>query len=181
MKYVQPIRDRAIIQNMKKELLKTGFRNYMIFNIGINTGLRISDILNLKVIDVKNKSHIVLTEKKTSKKTRILINSNLRYDIDNYIENMNEEEYLFKSQKGINNPITRVQAYRILNAAASKLNVTEIGTHTLRKTFGYWHYNIYKDIAILQEIFNHSSPSITLRYIGITDDMKDKTIENFYL
>ncbi|MEG1009339.1 MAG: site-specific integrase, partial [Clostridia bacterium] len=53
--------------------------------------------------------------------------------------------------------------------------------HTMRKTFGYWHYQIYKDIAILQDIFNHSSPSITLRYIGINDDIKDKTIENFYL
>ncbi|MGL5480083.1 MAG: site-specific integrase, partial [Clostridium sp.] len=53
--------------------------------------------------------------------------------------------------------------------------------HTMRKTFGYFHYNQFKDIAILQDIFNHSAPSITLRYIGITDDMKDKTIENFYL
>ena len=153
----------------------------MIFNIGINTGLRISDILNLKVKDVKDKTHIVITERKTSKITRILINSNLRNDINSYIHNMNEEEYLFKSQKNINAPITRVQAYRILNNAAKILNLDDVGTHTLRKTFGYWHYNMYKDVAILQEIFNHSSPSITLRYIGINDDIKDKTIENFYL
>lgn len=181
MRYVQPIRDRDNIQNMKNELLKSGFRNYMIFNIGINTGLRISDILNLKVKDVKDKTHIVITERKTSKATRILINSNLRNDINNYINNMMDEDYLFKSQKSINNPITRIQAYRILNAAAKNLNLEDVGTHTLRKTFGYWHYNMYKDVAILQEIFNHSSPSITLRYIGINDDIKDKTIENFYL
>lgn len=181
MRYVQPIRDRENIQKMKNELLKGGFRNYMIFNIGINTGLRISDILNLKVKDVKDKTHIVITERKTSKITRILINSNLRNDINSYIHNMSEEEYLFKSQKNINAPITRVQAYRILNNAAKILNLDDVGTHTLRKTFGYWHYNMYKDVAILQEIFNHSSPSITLRYIGINDDIKDKTIENFYL
>ena len=180
MRYVQPIRDRENTQKMKNELLKGGFRNYMIFNIGINTGLRISDILNLKVKDVKDKTHIVITERKTSKITRILINSNLRNDINSYIHNMNEEEYLFKSQKNINAPITRVQAYRILNNAAKILNLDNVGTHTLRKTFGYWHYNMYKDVAILQEIFNHSSPSITLRYIGINDDIKDKTIENFY-
>lgn len=181
MEFVQPIRDRDKIQEMKNELLMTGFRNYMLFNIGINTGLRVSDILALKVIDVKNKTHIVIKEKKTNKANRFLINSNLRMDIDKYIYNMDENEFLFKSQKGENTPITRIQAYRILNQCAKRCNLKEIGTHTMRKTFGYWHYKQYKDIAILQDIFNHSSSSITLTYIGINDDIKDKTIENFYL
>lgn len=181
MKYVQPIRDRDIIQKMKNELLKGGLRNYMLFNLGINTGLRVSDILNLKVIDVKDKTHITINEKKTGKAKRILINSNLKKDVDDYIYNMKNEDYLFKSRKGNNNPLSRVQAYRILNDAAINLNLSEVGTHTMRKTFGYWHYNIYKDVAVLQDIFNHSSPSVTLRYIGINDDIKDKTIENFYL
>lgn len=181
MKYVQPIRDRNTINNMKNELLKSGSRNYMLFNIGINTGLRVSDILGLKVSDVKDKTHITINEQKTKKQKRILINMNLKKDIDDYIFTMDEGEYLFKSKKGNNMPLSRVQAYRILNDAALKLNLTEVGTHTMRKTFGYWHYNIYKDVAILQDIFNHSSPSITLRYIGINDDIKDKTIEKFYL
>ncbi|MGL4912824.1 MAG: tyrosine-type recombinase/integrase [Romboutsia sp.] len=166
---------------MKHELLKGGSRNYMLFNIGINTGLRVSDILNLKVSDVKDKTHITINEQKTKKQKRILINLNLKKDIDDYIYKMNSNDYLFKSRKGQNNPLSRIQAYRILNEAASKLNLSEVGTHTMRKTFGYWHYNIYKDVAILQDIFNHSSPSITLRYIGINDDIKDKTIEDFYL
>ncbi len=51
----------------------------------------------------------------------------------------------------------------------------------MRKTFGYWHYQQFKDVAILQDIFNHSAPSITLRYIGITDDNKDETIKDFFL
>lgn len=181
MDFVQPIRDRDKIQEMKNELLKSGYRNYMLFNIGINTGLRVSDILSLKVGDVKYKTHIIIKEKKTRKNKRFLINSNLRMDIDKYIYNMNDFEFLFKSQKGTNSPITRIQAYRILNSAAIKCSIKEVGTHTMRKTFGYWHYKQYKDIAILQDIFNHSAPSITLRYIGINDDMKDKTIENFYL
>ena len=181
MDFVQPIRDREKIQEMKNELLRNGLRNYMLFNIGINTGLRVSDILALTVGDVRNKTHIILKEKKTSKTKRFLINANLRMDIDKYINNMGTYEFLFKSQKGINAPITRIQAYRILNGAANQCGLTEIGTHTMRKTFGYWHYKQYKDVAILQDIFNHSAPSITLRYIGITDDIKDKTIENFYL
>ena len=181
MKIVQPIRDKNKIEDMKTELLKLGYKNYILFIVGINTGLRISDILNLKVYDVVDKSHITIKEKKTGKEKRFLINSQLRKDIEKFIYGMSNEEYIFQSRKGKNRPISRVQAYRILNKAAAKVGITDVGTHTLRKTFGYWHYQIYKDVAILQDIFNHSAPSITLRYIGINQDIKDKTIEDFYL
>lgn len=181
MNVVQPIRDKNIIENFKNELLKNGTRDYMMFCMGVNVGLRISDILNLKVCDVKEKNHINIKEKKTGKTKRFLINSRLREEINNYINTMNDDEYLFQSRKGNNEPITRVQAYRILNQVADKLGIEEVGTHTLRKTFGYWHYKQHKDVAILQDIFNHSAPSITLKYIGINDDIKDKTIEDFYL
>jgi integrase len=181
MELVQPIREKEKIEQMKIELLKTGYRDYMIFVIGINTGLRISDILALKIEAVKNKTHINIKEQKTGKDKRFMINSYLKQDIDRYIQGMNDDKYLFTSRKGENKPITRVQAYRILNAAADKIGLEDIGTHTLRKTFGYWHYKQYKDVAILQDIFNHSAPSITLKYIGINDDIKDQTIENFYL
>lgn len=181
MKEVQPIRDKNKIEEMKSELLKKGSRDYMIFVLGINTGLRISDLLNLKVEDVKNKSHITLIEQKTGKTKRFMVNGQLRRDIDKYINNMGDGEYLFQSQKGNNKPISRVQAYRILNGAASSIGLDEIGTHTLRKTFGYWHYKQYKDVALLQDLFNHSAPSVTLIYIGINQDIMDKTIEGFYL
>lgn len=181
MNVVQPIRDKNKIEDMKIELLKSSYKNYMLFIIGINTGLRISDILNLKIYDVRDRTHIIIKEKKTGKEKRFLINSQLRKDIEKFISRMDNEEYLFQSRKGINRPISRVQAYRVLNKAANKVGISEVGTHTLRKTFGYWHYQIYKDIAILQDIFNHSAPSITLRYIGINQDIKDKTIEDFYL
>jgi integrase len=181
MKEVQPIREKEKIEEMKAELLKQGYRDYMLFVIGINTGLRISDLLKLKVSDVKDKTHILLTEQKTSKTKRFLINSQLKQDIDKYINNMGNDEYLFQSQKGDNKAISRVQAYRILNKAAEQVGLEEIGTHTLRKTMGYWHYKQYKDVALLQDIFNHSAPSVTLAYIGINQDIMDKTIEGFYL
>lgn len=181
MKEVQPIRDKKKIEEMKTELLKQGYRDYMLFVLGINTGLRISDLLDLKVQDVKDKTHIILTEQKTGKIKRFMINGQLKQDIDKYIDNMGDNEYLFQSQKGYNKPISRVQAYRILNKAAENIGLEEIGTHTLRKTFGYWHYKQYKDVALLQELFNHSAPSVTLRYIGINQDIMDKTIEGFYL
>ena len=179
MEVVQPIRSKETIARFKNELLHKSYRDYILFVIGINTGLRISDILQLKVEDVRG-THIVITEKKTNKHKRFFINEQLRKELNMYIKGMNNDDYLFPSRKG-DKPITRVQAYRILNEVAKKLKVEEVGTHTLRNTFGYWHYQQYKDVAILQDIFNHSSPSVTLRYIGITDDLKDKTIEGFYL
>lgn len=181
METVQPIRDKKKIEQMKQELLKSNGRDYMLFVIGINTGLRVSDILSLKVSDVKGKTHIKIVEQKTKKEKRFLINNQLRKEINKYIAKMSDDSYMFASRNGENKPITRVQAYRILNKAADVVGLEEIGTHTMRKTFGYWHYQQYKDAAILQDIFNHSAPSVTLRYIGINDDMKDKTIENFYL
>lgn len=66
-----------------------------------------------------------------------------------------------------------------LNEVADYLSLQEIGTHTLRKTFGYHFYMQYKDVAMLQEIFNHSSPDITLKYIGINQDGMDKAIKGF--
>ncbi|MFW5788016.1 MAG: site-specific integrase [Halanaerobiales bacterium] len=181
MEKVEPIRDREKIEEMKNELLKSGFRNYLLFILGINTGLRISDLLSLKVRDVKERSHILIKEKKTEKNKRFLINSQLKQEIKRYIKGMTADDYLFKSQKGINQPISRVQAYRILKKAGNELGLESVGTHTLRKTFGYWHYQQYKDVALLQELFNHSAPSITLDYIGINQDVMDKTIEGFYL
>lgn len=180
MNTVQPIRDKDIIEKFKRELLKRNYRDYMMFIIGINAGLRISDILSLKVKDVREQTHIKINEKKTGKLKRFKINLHLKGEIDNYITGMSDNDWLFPSRKG-DKPITRVQAYRILNDVAEKIGIQEVGTHTMRKTFGYWHYKQYKDVAILQEIFNHSAPSITLRYIGINSDIIDNSIDNFYL
>jgi integrase len=180
MRTVQPIRDIERIAAMKAELLKTGRRNWFLFVLGINTGLRISDILKLKVKDVKGKSHLMIYEQKTGKYKRFKINRELQQHILSYTANMDDEEYLFKSLRSPF-PIKRIQAYKILNRAAKKIGISEIGTHTLRKTFGYHFYQRTKDVALLQEIFNHSSPSVTLRYIGINQDIIDKAVDDFSL
>jgi len=182
MEFVQPLRDKNTIENVKTELKKRCYRDYLLFITGINTGLRISDILSLRVFDVKDKTHITIREEKTGKEKRFLINNYLKEHFDKFIQNMDSYECLFKSKKGNNIAMSRVQAYRIINSAVRKVGIKDkIGTHTLRKTFGYWHYQKFKDIAILQDIFNHSAPSVTLRYIGINDDMKDRTIKDFCL
>ncbi|WP_407269921.1 site-specific integrase [Radiobacillus sp. PE A8.2] len=180
MQTVQPLRDRFLIHAMKEELKKSSYRNYFLFVMGINTGLRISDLLPLKVSNVLDKTHIVLRETKTRKSKRFLINLELRNIIAAYIEGKDEEDYLFPSHK-TDLPIQRVQAYKILNQAATNVGISEFGTHSLRKTFGFWHYTINKNVALLQDIFNHTSPDITLRYIGINQDIVDQSLENFSL
>lgn len=182
MELVQPIRDKDKIQKIKDILIKNGYRDLLLFVVGINTGLRISDLLKLKVSDVKDQDHIIIKEQKTGKAKRFLINGSFKKQIEPYIRDMSDNDYLFQSRKGYNQPLTRTQAYRIINSASKKAGIKDsIGTHTLRKTFGYHHYQQFKDVAILQEILNHSAPSVTLRYIGINDDVKDRTIAEFAL
>jgi len=180
MNEVQPIRDPEMIDRMKQELAKNGSRDSFLFTFGINTGLRISDILELTVGDVRGKTHVTIKEQKTDKRKRFKLHHELREAIQDYTKGMADTDYLFKSKRG-NNPIKRVQAYKILNRAAKNLGVEEIATHTMRKTFGYHFYKKTGDIAMLQEIFNHSAPSVTKRYIGITQDEIDEVIDDFYL
>ncbi|MCM1264973.1 MAG: site-specific integrase [Candidatus Gastranaerophilales bacterium] len=182
MEYVQPIRDKQKIEEIKSVLKENGTRDLLLFLMGINTGLRISDLLKLKVIDVRGKSHVEIKEQKTGKIKRFPILGNLQVMLEEYTRNKDLSEYLFKSRNGKNKPITRVMAYMIINNACRMCGIQDnIGTHTLRKTFGYHHYQTFHDVAILQYLLNHSSPSITLRYIGIAQDNVEETLQQFEL
>lgn len=89
-------------------------------------------------------------------------------------------EYLILSRPGINCPIGRVRAYQIIKETGEMFNI-DIAPHSLRKTFGYMHYQQYKNITILQKVFNHSKPSVTLRYIGVEQDVIEDTVVNLSL
>jgi len=179
MNFVQPIRDPLLVEEMANYLRSQNERDYIMFMIGINAGLRISDILKLKVVDVRDRSYISLRETKTKKQRLIKINPALRKALASYIEGKDSNEYLIKSREGNNKPLSRGMAYKILRKAATKFDIESMGTHTLRKTFGYHFYKKYKDIAYLQDIFNHSDPAITLRYIGINQENMDDLIDKF--
>jgi len=92
---------------------------------------------------------------------------------------MDPDDYLFPSKKGSH--ISTTQAYRSLQKAAKVLGRDDIATHTMRKTFGYFYYRKTRDLTFLQEIFNHSAPIITKRYIGLIQEEIDNTLEDFYL
>lgn len=192
MKTVEPIRDNKTIKNMRAILKSQSTRNELLFILGINVGLRISDILKLKVRDLTKsntkapKDYVIITEIKTRKTKKFYIGDIVKKVIENYMKENNNpgfDTYIFLSKKGVNRPITRQQAYRIINNAAELLGIVErndkgnlihgeIGTHTLRKTFGYHSFQNGTSLELLMDLFNHSSKTQTLRYIGITEDQK---------
>ena len=179
MEFVQPIRNLKQVDTIKKLLKQQNLRDYCLFVLGINSGLRISDLLKLQVIDViengKIKDRIRLREKKTNKFKDFPLSEKTKQAIKEYLKTRNykENEPLFISRKN-RGFLLRQQAYKIINDVAKSVGIKEkIGTHTVRKTFGYHAYNNGYDIAIIQKLFNHSSPAVTLRYIGITQDEMD--------
>lgn len=150
MNFVQPIRAPETIQDIKDYLKDKNPRDYIMFLIGIYTGLRISVILRLRVKDVTG-SHISIREKKTNKQKRILMAPELKKALLNYIEGKPLNEFLIKSREGMNRPITREMAYKIMPDIGEEFGLSDMGCHTLRKTFGYIFYNetTDRDIGML--------------------------------
>lgn len=118
MELVQPIKSRKKIVELKDELLRRNYKYYILCIMGLNTGMRVGDIIPLKVVDVRNKSHIVLREEKTNKTKYFPINPQLKNELDQYISKMYDNDYLFpsrqKNSEGVISHITRVQAYRYI-------------------------------------------------------------------
>lgn len=186
MRRVEPIRDKDDIKRMQDYLREQNERNYVLFMVGLYSGLRISDIVPLKVRDVVG-THIEIKEKKTNKTRRFPISPRLNKVLNNYINTneLKEYDYLFPSRKhskidGIK--ITHIQrkaAYTILKNAGNHVGLMNIGSHSMRKTFGYHFYNQTHDVVTLMELYNHSTPDITLRYICHKQDELDSKMLSF--
>ncbi|RAN73990.1 site-specific integrase [Bacillus sp. SRB_331] len=167
------------IEDMKWALKRhCSERDYILFLIGINIGLRVGDLLKLKTSDVIRKKIVKVSEGKT-KKVREVNLLNIYEEVQAYAKS-NDSEWLFPSRKG-DKPITTTQAYLQLQKAADFAEVESIGTHMMRKTFGYWFYKQTKDVAKLQTILNHSHPQVTLTYIGITSEEIENSLNEFVL
>lgn len=173
MEFVKPIKNLDDIKAIKKILKRHSQRDLLFFVLGINTGLRISDLLSLRVQDVwdgtKTRKFLLIKDFHTGIEKAFYLNRSVERELKTYLAlvDLDQEDYLFKSKKN-KNPITRQQAYRIVNQAAKDAGMTgKIGTHTLRKTFGYHAYRKGIAISFIAKIFNHHSSSETLRYIGI--------------
>lgn len=188
MNKVRPIKDPDKLREIREGLAARtdwhGERMFLLFEIGINTGLRISDIIRLRKKHVCGE-WIETVEQKTGKVSRIPLNVQLRQIIQDRCRDMNQDDLLFPSRiligdGSVQHPMTRRNAYNDIRRIAEEYGLGDhIGCHTLRKTFGYWHYRKNKDLELLRQWFNHATQAVTRRYIGIDEDERKKSVTGF--
>lgn len=147
---------------------------YLLLVIGFNTGLRISDIVKLRVKDVRGRENLTVIEKKTGKERMVPIRWNVRKVLDELLKDRQPEEFILPSRKrsladGTEKGISRQRAYTIIKIIAKRAGYTEhVGCHTMRKTYAWSLFDASgNNLALVQKILNHSSQEMTMHYIGI--------------
>ncbi len=186
MGITQPIRNKNKLQKFRNYYreIENKPRNYTLIVLGLNSALRISDLLSLCWEDVYRKKerryreHITLVEQKTGKINILPLNASSREALEFYRtsgSSGHKSDYIFASQKSPYDPISRYQAYRIVKKAADYCQLDRhISCHSLRKTFGYYAWKNGIPPALLMSIYNHSSYDITKRYLCIDQTEKDE-------
>lgn len=179
-----PIRTTEEIEQMKTYFLsRNRYRDYTLFVTGINTALRISDLLQLKWSDIFDseqnvyRRHIEVEEQKTHKHTEIALNESCIRSLKLLRKHRpftNEDEYIFCHKNNHFVHISRNRAYHIIKEAALESHIEgNISCHSLRKTFGYHAWKKGTPSALIMNIYNHSSLEITKRYLSISQDDRD--------
>lgn len=201
----EPIKSMDDIHHISRYLINNGrYRDNMLFIVGINFGLRVSDLRVLRFSNLINdnltfKDSFAVFEKKTRntrkrKKNRyITINTAVIEAVTLFLEhtpNVALSDYMFRSTSNhggsLNEPLRIQSIDRILKGIARDLSLNiKMSTHTLRKTFCYWMmvygHNDSRRLLLLQKMLNHSTPSQTLDYIGITSEEIDTAYKNLNL
>jgi len=173
---VNPIRRTEDIAAIKK-LLSDEPRNLLLFTLGVNNGLRAGDLVKLKVGQVryaKVNEGITIKESKTGKLNTLFINKSVDKALQNYFENVqpHDDDWLFPNQKKPSEHLSVIAVNLLVKKWTRAININRgnYGSHTLRKTFGYIQRMEYKvGFEILAKRFNHASPAVTMRYLGIED------------
>jgi integrase len=172
---VQPIRRIEDINAIEK-LLSNNPRDRFLFIIGVNNGLRVTDLLNLKVKDVKGLKagdSMMITESKTGKRNYLVINKKVHKALTHYfnsLQDLSANDPLFKSRK--TGEALKVQAVnKLIKSWTRAINLQgRYGCHSLRKTWGYQMRTKYgAGFEVIAKRFNHSNPRVTMRYLGIED------------
>jgi integrase len=149
-----------------------------IWNIGLNLALRISDLLSIKFTDIRD-GRLIVFEGKTGKRAEIKLNSKAQILIDDIQLRHGNHTYLFqsyRSQQSINQepkPLNRSSVTKAFMLVGEELGM-RLGTHSMRKSRGFHLYKKTNDIARVMKMLRHSSEGVTLRYIGITQDVIDR-------
>ena len=179
---VDPIRRVKDIQAISK-LLSDSPRNHLLFVMAVNNGLRTGDLLNLyagQLYNAKVGDTITIVEGKTNKTNILVVNKTIHKSLQNYFEKVKPKlsDYLFTSRKG-EKAITIQCVNNMVKKWTRMINLKgNYGAHSLRKTWGYIQRTIYGvGFEVLCKRFNHSSPAITMRYLGI----EDKEVQNILM
>lgn len=192
MSTTQPIRNLEQIKTIREYYRshKPNPRNYTLIVMGLNTALRISDILHLTYGDIYNyeqnawRTHLNVKEQKTGKNNQIYINDEVQTALKDYAKPAVHagSDWLFFGQSKALQPLSRYQAFRIIKEAAAYAGLdAHISCHSLRKTFGYHAWKMGTPPAMLMNIYNHSSFRVTKRYLGIEQADKDEVFQKVHL
>ena len=180
---VEPIREEKDIKAIRK-LISESPRNHLLFIMGINNGLRTGDLLRLRVKDVRGMKpgdSINIKEGKTGKQNILVINKIVHKVLDQYLteSSLSDDDYLFKSGKG-NRALTIQAVNALVKKWTSAINLKgNYGAHSLRKTWGYiQRINYGVGFEVICKRFNHQSPAVTMRYLGITDKEVQNILTN---
>ncbi|MDD2389005.1 MAG: tyrosine-type recombinase/integrase [Desulfobacterales bacterium] len=170
---VEPVRKIQDIKSIGK-LLKSEPRNLLLWVLGINNGLRCSDLVPLKVHqlkDLKAGEFFHITERKTGKQNILIVNKSVRKVLDFYLEQIkpDADDYIFSSRKGSH--MSSQSTGRLIKGWTKAINLSgNYGSHTLRKTWAYQQrVKFHVPIEIITKRLNHSNPAVTMRYVGIED------------
>lgn len=166
MNWVAPIKDEETLEKFKAKLREMDDKYYIMFEIGVGTGLQLQEILKFKNKDISGKDSIEASIGTKNIKRTFLIPPELKEIIDQYTKDKDPDAYLILGHASSPAPLSREQAYRALKSAGKSMGLSSIGAQTMRKTFAWRYYKSTGDIYYLQNLLNHASPSITYRYIG---------------
>lgn len=172
---VDPIRKIKDVKSIA-QMLKSSPRDHLLFVMGVNNGLRVGDLLKLKVGHIRHlkvKDYITIKESKTGKNNILQVNKNVYKALRAYLNayKPQDSDYLFKSRKGNNKPITIQHVNYLVKKWTRAINLKgNFGAHSLRKTFGYIQRKEFSiGFDVIARRYNHSNPAVTMRYLGIED------------
>jgi len=166
MNWVAPIKDENTLNEFREKLKQLDNKYYIMFEIGIGTGLQLQEILKFKNKDITNKDSITVKIGTRNNKRVFKIPAELKQIISDYTRDKDPDGFLITGHASSSAALSREQAYRVFKSVGHSMGISSIGAQTMRKTFAWRYYKETGDIYYLQELFNHASPSITYRYIG---------------
>ena len=164
MNWVAPIKDEETLKRYEQELKNVDIKYFIMFRLGVGTGLQVQELLKLLVGDVRGKDTLTvyLGTKKIKRSYRF--EPDLKELLDDFTQGKDSQAPLFLGHR--NRAISREQAYRAMKSAGQRLGLGAVGAQTMRKTFAWKYYKNTGDIAYLTNLLNHASPSVTFRFIG---------------